>query len=199
MEESDSYITLSGSGEGIFKDKGSKFLAFAHPVTDEDEIAKLLSAYRKKYYDARHHCYAWMLGANKKHFRANDDGEPSGTAGKPILNQILSAGITDVLVVVVRYFGGVKLGTSGLINAYKQSAMEAISHAPKVQKTVNEDITARFPYHLLNEVMRVCKEEGLVPELQYEAEHIRFTCLVRKSCAKKFAQKISSIYGVELT
>ena len=197
--ETDIYTTLDGVGEGLFKEKGSRFLAFAHHVTGEDEVAKLLAGYKKEYYDARHHCYAWMLGPDGKKFRANDDGEPAGTAGKPILNQILSAGLTDVLVVVIRYFGGTKLGTSGLINAYKSAAKEAIDHAQKIQKTVDETITARIPYHLLNEVMRVCKEEGLIPELTYEAEYILMNCRVRKNCAKIFVKKLGSIYGIHIT
>lgn len=198
IEETDLYTTLGGVGEGLFKEKGSRFLAFAHHVTGEEDVARVLAHYRKEYYDARHHCYAWMLGPDRKRFRANDDGEPSGTAGKPILNQILSAGLTDVLVVVIRYFGGIKLGTSGLINAYKTAAKEALNNAPKIQMTVDEVVAARLPYHLLNDVMRLCKEEGIIPVLVYEAESIMINCRVRKNCAKRFVKKLEAIYGLNL-
>jgi len=199
MPGSDVYVTLGSVGEGVFKDKGSRFLAFAHHVTTEDEVSSLLTHYRKKYYDARHHCYAWVLGPDRKRFRTNDDGEPAGTAGKPIFNQILSADITDVLIVVVRYFGGIKLGTSGLIAAYKTAAKEAISQAEHIQRTVDEEITAILPYNLINEVMRICKDEGVVPKLQYSSENISLSCLVRRSCAKRFRENLGAIYGLVIT
>lgn len=197
--ETDTFLTLGAVGEGSFKAKGSRFLAFAHPIENENDVSQLLAHYRKKYFDARHHCFAWILGPERTRFRANDDGEPSGTAGKPILNQILSAGLTNVLIVVVRYFGGIKLGTSGLINAYKTAAKEALDKAPRLQVTIDEKITARFAYPLLNDVMRFCKEYEVVPKLRYDPQHIELECFVRKNCAKTFSEKLSHIFGVELT
>ena len=132
----DIYKTLNSPSEGLYKEKGSKFLAFAFPVYDETEIRNLIAEIKKQYYDARHHCYAWQLGLDKSNFRANDDGEPSGTAGKPIYGQILSHQLTNVLIIVVRYFGGIKLGTGGLVAAYKTAAADAIAHSEIIDKTV---------------------------------------------------------------
>lgn len=159
MLPDDVYKTIEKAGEGIYSEKRSKFLAFAIPVTTASEVKEQVEAYQKKYYDARHVCYAYRLGEKGEHFRANDNGEPSGTAGKPILGQIDSRELTNVLVVVVRYFGGIKLGTSGLIVAYRLAAAEALDATEHVQKTINGEITLRFPYHLLNDVLRVVKEE----------------------------------------
>ena len=145
-------------GEGFYSEKRSKFLAFAHHVTTENEVKELLQAYKKKYYDARHCCYAYMLGADRSVFRANDDGEPSSTAGKPILGQINAHELTDILIVVVRYFGGTKLGTSGLIVAYRTAAAAAIENAQIETRYVEDIIDYSFTYPLLNEVMRVVKE-----------------------------------------
>lgn len=145
-------------GEGYYTEKRSKFLAFAHHIESVDEAKELVIAYRKQYYDARHCCYAYMLGLEQKAFRANDDGEPSSTAGKPILGQIISHELTDVIVFVIRYFGGVKLGTSGLINAYRTAANEALSNASVVVKQVEETIDFDFTYPMMNDVMRVVKE-----------------------------------------
>lgn len=158
MEE-DIYITIDKPADGLYKEKGSKFIALAYPVRTEDEIKSIVAELKEKYFDARHHCYAYMLGPDKKRFRANDDGEPSSTAGKPILGQILSRGLTDVLIVVIRYFGGVKLGVSGLINAYREAAADALQNAVIVEKTVQSQITIHFGYLVMNDVMRVIKEE----------------------------------------
>ena len=155
----DSYRTIKFLSEGTYSEKRSKFLAFAIPVRSVDEVKQIVAEYQKKYYDARHVCYAYMLGAERKEFRANDNGEPSGTAGKPILGQINSNELTDILIIVVRYFGGVKLGTSGLIVAYRLAAAEAIAAAEIIEKTVDEDITFFFEYTLMNQVMRIVKEE----------------------------------------
>jgi uncharacterized YigZ family protein len=155
----DSYKTISETAEGIYKEKGSKFITYAYPVTCEEEIKEHIAVLKKEYYDARHHCYAYMLGAEKKNFRANDDGEPSSTAGKPILGQILSHDLTNILIVVVRYFGGTKLGASGLIHAYKTAAADAISNATIVDRTVNDVYDIHFDYLVMNDVMRVIKEE----------------------------------------
>ena len=147
-------------GEGIYSEKRSKFLAFAIPVQTLDDVKREVEAYQKKYYDARHVCYAYRLGERRELFRANDNGEPSGTAGKPILGQIDSRELTNVLVIVVRYFGGIKLGTSGLIVAYKAAAAEALDATEHVEKTINGEILLKFSYPLLNDVLRIVKEEN---------------------------------------
>lgn len=155
----DEYKTITEViGEGFYSEKRSKFLAFAHHVETIDEIKDILASYRKKYYDARHVCYAYVLGADKADFRANDDGEPSSTAGKPILGQIKSYDLTNVLVIVVRYYGGVNLGTGGLIVAYRTAAADALDHATIETRLVEEVITYSFPYPMMNAVMRVIKE-----------------------------------------
>lgn len=154
----DSYLTVSTTGQGYYTEKRSKFLAWAHHVESTAEVKLLLDEYRKKYYDARHICYAYMLGAERLEFRANDDGEPSSTAGKPILGQINAAGLTDVLVVVVRYYGGVNLGTSGLIVAYREAAALALADAAKEERLVEELVDYDFPYTMMNAVMRVVKD-----------------------------------------
>lgn len=155
----DEYKTITEViGEGFYSEKRSKFLAFAHHVETIDEIKDILASYRKKYYDARHVCYAYVLGADKADFRANDDGEPSSTAGKPILGQINSYDLTNVLVIVVRYYGGVNLGTGGLIVAYRTAAADALDHATIETRLVEEVITYSFPYPIMNAVMRVIKE-----------------------------------------
>ena len=154
----DEYKTIATTSEGFYSEKRSKFLAFAHHVETVDEVKELLAGYRKKYYDARHVCYAYMLGAGREDFRANDDGEPSSTAGKPILGQINSNELTDILIVVVRYYGGVNLGTSGLIVAYREAAADAIAHAQVETRQVEEVVTYDFPYVMMNDVMRIVKE-----------------------------------------
>ena len=154
----DEYKTIQATSEGYYTEKRSKFLAFAHHVETVDEIKEILAGYRKKYYDARHVCYAYMLGAARTEFRANDDGEPSSTAGKPILGQINSNELTDILIVVVRYYGGVNLGTSGLIVAYREAASDAIAHAKVVICQVEEEIVWQFTYPQMNDVMRIVKE-----------------------------------------
>lgn len=154
----DEFKTITNVGEGTYSEKRSKFLAFSHHVESEDDIMELLAFYRKKYFDARHVCYAYMLGAERKIFRANDDGEPSSTAGKPILGQINSSGLTDILIVVVRYYGGVNLGTGGLIVAYKTAAAAAIENSVVETRQVEEIITYNFPYVMMNNVMRVVKD-----------------------------------------
>jgi uncharacterized YigZ family protein len=164
-------------GEGIYSEKRSKFLAFAIPVLTVEDVKREVEAYQKKYYDARHVCYAYRLGERRELFRANDNGEPSGTAGKPILGQIDSRELTNVLVIVVRYFGGIKLGTSGLIVAYKAAAAEALDATEHVEKTINEEITLKFSYPLLNEVLRIVKEENpRIVEQVFDNE-----CVVRLS------------------
>ena len=157
--EADEYRTIAAPSEAIYTEKRSKFIAIALPVRTVEEVKMRLEEYQKKYYDARHVCYAYMLGHERKDFRANDNGEPSGTAGKPILGQINSNELTDVLVIVVRYFGGIKLGTSGLIVAYRMAAAEALAAAAFVERTVDDEVEVLFEYPFMNDVMRVVKEE----------------------------------------
>ncbi len=154
----DLYKTISTPAESSFRDHASKFIGYLYPVRNEEEVKLHLSDLKKQYYDATHHCYAYRLGPKGETFRANDDGEPAGTAGKPILNQLLSAEVTYILAVVVRYFGGTKLGVPGLINAYKEATKEALSAAVLIEKTVNEQLEVNFEYAAMNEVMRVVKE-----------------------------------------
>ena len=177
MLQDDTYKTIEELGEGIYTEKRSKFLAFAIPVTTVDEVKEIVEVYQKKYYDARHVCYAYRLGERGDVERSNDNGEPSGTAGKPILGQIHSKELTNVLVIVVRYFGGVKLGTSGLIVAYRLAAAEALEAVPHIEKTINAEITLHFSYPLLNDVLRIVKEEApRVVEQTFDNE-----CVVRLS------------------
>ena len=157
----DTYRTITAPAEGLYKEKGSKFLAFAHPVATVEEVKVVLDELRKTYFDARHHCYAYILGPRKDAYRVNDDGEPSGTGGRPIHGQLLSADLTNTLVVVVRYFGGVLLGASGLANAYKTAARDAIAHATIVERTIDIRYRLAFEYALMNDVMRVLKDFGL--------------------------------------
>lgn len=157
----DSFLTISSKSEGLYKEKGSKFIAIAFPVQSVDEVKERLEELRKEYYDARHHCYAYVLGHAGDEVRANDDGEPNHSAGDPILGQIKSKNLTNTLVVVIRYFGGTKLGVSGLINAYKTSAAEALEENQILQKEITEHITLRFPYDEMNEVMKLVKDLDL--------------------------------------
>src|SRR5574344_219002 len=158
MTAEDTYKTISGTAESIYTEKRSKFIATVIPVSTVDEVHNFVKQFQSKYYDARHVCYAYMLGAERKDYRANDNGEPSGTAGKPILGQINSKGLTNILIVVVRYFGGIKLGTSGLIVAYRTAAAQAIEAGTIVEKTVDEEFSFQFEYPKLNSVMHVVKE-----------------------------------------
>lgn len=161
MTAEDTYKTISGTAKSIYTEKRSKFIAIALPVSSVDEVHSLVKQYQNEYCDARHVCYAYMLGPERKEYRANDNGEPSGTAGKPILGQINSNELTNILIIVVRYFGGIKLGTSGLIVAYRTAAAQAISEATIIEKTVNEDITVYFEYPLLNNVMHIIKKQSV--------------------------------------
>ncbi|NOU19647.1 MAG: YigZ family protein [Bacteroidales bacterium] len=157
----DTYKTISGKAEGLYKEKGSKFIALAYPVTSEEEVKEILATLRKEYHDARHHCYSYIIGFKGEHWRANDDGEPSGTAGRPIHGQIQSFNLTNTLIVVIRYFGGTKLGVSGLINAYKTSAADALNNAQIVVNTVKDIYRITFGYLAMNDIMKLVKEENL--------------------------------------
>ena len=154
----DTYKTIAGPAEGIYREKGSKFIALAYPVESEAEIKEKLAEIQKQYFDARHHCYSYILGPNKDAYRLNDNGEPSGTAGRPIHGQLLSKDLTNTLVIVVRYFGGIKLGVSGLINAYKTAAKDALDHATIIEKTVDETYKVSFDYSVMNSVMQLLKD-----------------------------------------
>ena len=184
----DEYKTLKTEGEGYYTDKRSKFLAFAHHVSTVEEIKEILARYRKKYFDARHVCYAYMLGPERLEFRANDDGEPSSTAGKPILGQINSNELTDILIVVVRYYGGVNLGTSGLIVAYREAAADAIAHSEIETRQVEEIITYNFPYPMMNDVMRIVKDmQPRIVSQTYDN-----TCEIRLSIRKSEAEQLKN-------
>ena len=193
MIQEDTYKTIIGVAEGIYTEKRSPFIALAIPVHTVEEIKQHLDIYQKKYYDARHVCYAYMLGHERKDFRANDNGEPSGTAGKPILGQINSNGLTDILIVVVRYFGGIKLGTSGLIVAYKAAAAEAIANATIIEKTVDDEIAVAFEYPFMNDVMRIVKEEE--PEILEQSYDM--DCLmklrIRRSMMGKLRARLEKV------
>lgn len=157
--ESDSYKTIKSFSRGIFRDKGSRFIANAYPVTDQRSVKPILDSLRKEFHDARHHCFAYMIGYERSVSRVNDDGEPSGTAGKPILGQINSSGLTNILIVVIRYFGGTLLGVPGLINAYRSAASEAIINAEIIECTVQDYYEITFPYVSMNDVMKILKDE----------------------------------------
>ena len=184
----DEYKTIKTISEGYYTEKRSKFLAFAHPVSTVEEIKEILAVYRKKYYDARHVCYAYMLGADRTEFRTNDDGEPSSTAGKPILGQINSNELSDILIVVVRYYGGVNLGTSGLIVAYKTAAADAIEHAEIISRQVEEIVEYSFAYPLMNQVMRIVKEMNpRILDQQFDN-----TCTIKLSIRQSQAEELRS-------
>ena len=189
----DEYSTIAATSEGYYTEKRSKFLAFAHHVESVDEVKQLLAQYRKKYYDARHVCYAYMLGAGREEFRANDDGEPSSTAGKPILGQINSNELTDILIVVVRYYGGVNLGTSGLIVAYREAAADAIAHATIEKRQVEEVVTFAFAYPLMNDVMRIVKEMSPRIVSQTFDNTCEIKLSIRKSEAEQLRQRLSKL------
>ena len=184
----DEYKTISGKSEGYYTEKRSKFLAFAHHVDTLDEVKDLLAQYRKKYYDARHVCYAYMLGAAREDFRANDDGEPSSTAGRPILGQINSNELTNILIVVVRYYGGVNLGTSGLIVAYREAASDAIAHANVETRQIEEIVKYSFAYPQMNDVMRIVYD--LNPRIV--SQTFENTCEIVLSIRKSEAEQLRS-------
>ena len=189
----DEYRTIATISEGYYTEKRSKFLAFAHHVETIDEVKGILAGYRKKYYDARHVCYAYMLGASREEFRANDDGEPSSTAGKPILGQINSNELTDILIVVVRYYGGVNLGTSGLIVAYREAAADAITHATIETRQVEEVITYSFSYPQMNDVMRIVKEMNPRVLSQTFDTTCEIRLSIRQSEAEQLRQRLSKL------
>ncbi|MFZ4463155.1 MAG: IMPACT family protein [Bacteroidales bacterium] len=197
-DPTDFYQELSGRSEGLYKEKGSKFIAIAFPVFSEEEVKDQLQLIRKEFYDARHHCYAYILGIEKNISKSNDDGEPSGSAGKPILNQILSKGLTNTCIVVVRYFGGIKLGVSGLVTAYKTAAREAIENGLIIERTIHTVFGLSFDYPLMNEVMRLIKEENLETRNQRFELRCYLEILVKRSEGERISLKFSRIYGVQV-
>jgi uncharacterized YigZ family protein len=198
MEEKDCYKTIKGISEGFYSEKRSKFYSFAIPVKPVDEVKNYVDQYRKAYYDSRHVCWAYVLGPERELFRANDDGEPSSTAGKPILGQINSNELTDILIIVVRYFGGTELGTSGLIIAYRTAAAEAISAAEIEERTVDEDICIAFEYPFLNSIMRIVKEDN--PQIisqQFEMD-CEMTLRIRKGEVEKLKSRLLKVDTVRI-
>ena len=185
--------TIATTSEGFYSEKRSKFLAFAHHVETVEEVKEIIAQYRKKYYDARHVCYAYMLGPEREEFRANDDGEPSSTAGKPILGQINSNELTDILVVVVRYYGGVNLGTSGLIIAYREATADAIAHAEVVTRQVEELVTYSFAYPLMNDVMRIVKDMNPRIVSQTYDNTCQICLSIRKSEAEQLKSRLAKL------
>lgn len=194
MKLEDKYKTISPNiGEGFYSEKRSKFLAFAHHIESVDEAKNIVAEYRKKYYDARHVCYAYMLGADKTVFKANDDGEPSSTAGKPILGQILSNDLTDILIVVIRYYGGVNLGTGGLIVAYRTAAADAIEHCVIEEKFIEEIVKFSFPYVMMNGVMKVVKVmQPRILSQSYD-NTCTITLSIRQSKAEELRNKLNGL------
>jgi len=194
----DTFLTIEEPSQGLYKDKGSKFIALAFPVEAEEQISEILAAVKKEYYDARHHCYAWIVGLSREHYRLNDDGEPSGTAGKPIHGQLLSAGLTNVLVVVVRYFGGIKLGVRGLIDAYKGATADALQNASIIEKIIQENYQLDFDYLSMNEVMKILKDNDL-PQADHQFDlrcRLRFS--VRQSMSGQIREAFGNIVGLQI-
>lgn len=194
----DTYLTLARPSEAIFREKMSKFLAFAHPASTVEEAKAVIAQYQKKYFDARHVCWAYMLGFERTDFQSNDNGEPSGTAGKPILGQINSFGLTDTVIVVVRYFGGIKLGTSGLIAAYRETARLALEEAEIVERKVMKHIEFTFPYLSMNDVMRLVKQSNLEILSQQFDNACAMTLAVRADDYDTLTSRLRDIDGVSL-
>lgn len=197
MDLFDAYSSIAAPSEGLFKDNGSRFIALAYPVETEQEVKTIVAGLRKQYHDARHHCYAYRLGYKGDVFRSSDDGEPSGSAGRPILGQIDSAGLSDTLVVVVRYFGGIKLGIPGLIRAYKTSTADALAHAQVVEKIAGKWLRVSFGYEAMNAVMKVLKEMDLPQREQDFGEQCSLEVRVRLSALDSFREKMGKDIKLE--
>jgi uncharacterized YigZ family protein len=199
MQQADSYRTFAGFSEGLYKEKGSKFLSFACPVADEDAVKEQLQAYKKQYHDARHHCYAYVLGTDSSQMRAYDDGEPNHSAGDPILGQLRAHQLTQALLVVVRYFGGTKLGVGGLIHAYRSAAAEAILNNTVIDQFVKNIFRLRYPYHKTNDVLRLIDEYQMeIIEQQFAAE-CTAVCSIRAGIAPLFIERAKKIEGLFIT
>jgi len=199
LEIKDTYKTIVKESTGFYKDKGSKFIAETFHVESEEDIKGKMDFVKNKYHDARHHCYAYCLGFDKSVYRINDDGEPSGTAGKPIFGQIRSKDLTNILIVVTRYFGGTKLGVRGLINAYKAAAQDSLENTKIITKTVNDFYRVDFPYLLMNDVMRILKEENLQQSNQKFEISCSLEFIVRKRDSNKIYEKFNKINNLEIT
>ena len=196
---SDTYKTITKESTGFYKDKGSKFIAVTIPVDSEEKVKEHLEKIKNKYHDARHHCYAYCLGFDKSVYRTNDDGEPSGTAGKPIYGQIRSKDLTNILIVVVRYFGGTKLGIRGLINAYKAAAQDSLENTDIITKTINDIFRLEFAYPLMNDVMRIIKEENLQQSNQKFDISCSLELFVRKRDSRKYFERFNKINNLKIT
>ena len=194
----DSYKSIAAEAKGLFKDNGSRFIAHAYPVETEDEVKEIVAALKKEYYDARHHVYAYRLGYMGDKFRANDDGEPSGSSGRPVLGQIDSCGLSDILVVVIRYFGGIKLGIPGLIRAYKSSTADALANAQIIEKIASQVFRVHFGYMSMNGVMKVCKDMGLEIRNQKFDMECSIDTNVRLSAIETFTERILDVEGCRL-
>lgn len=188
----DQYKTIKAPGNGIYKEKGSKFISFAYQVNNQEEIREIMDELKKRYHDARHHCYAWVLGPDAVEFRANDDGEPSNSAGKPILGQIQSRELTNVIVVVIRYFGGILLGVGGLIKAYRNAASDALDNCRIIDEKVYDQFILKFSYPEMNSVMKIIKDHGLE---QYD-QKFDMDCSIRIRCWKKESEKVAEKFKI---
>ena len=197
--ESDTYKTISSSSQGFYKEKGSRFVSFAFPVSDQKEIKPIIDKIKKENHEARHHCFAYMIGFERTNYRVSDDGEPSGTAGKPILGQINSFGLTNILIVVSRYFGGTLLGVSGLINAYRTAAFSALENAEQIEKTLQEYYEITYPYISMNDVMRILKEENIGQSEQSFNLECRILLNFRVTLKEKILNRLSRIEGLKYT
>ena len=193
---SDTYKTIKSLAEGLYKEKGSRFVAIAIPVSDQEAIKPILDKIRKERHEARHHCYAYMIGHERTNWRVNDDGEPSGTGGRPILGQINSYGLTNLIIVVSRYFGGTLLGISGLINAYRSAAASALQNADQVERTLQEYYEITYPYISMNDVMRILKDERIDQSQQSFALECRILINFRVSAKEKILHRLSRIDGL---
>jgi uncharacterized YigZ family protein len=195
----DTFNTISSPSKGMFKDKGSRFISFAFPVRSVDEVKHILDKLKKDYHDAKHHCYAYNLGYSNDNWRINDDGEPSGTAGKPIHGQIRSLELTNILVVVVRYFGGTLLGVSGLINAYRTAASDALNNCSVITQTICDNYKLKFSYNLMNDVMKIIKDENICQSEQVFDLDCSINVSFRLSLSKNILDKFSRIEGLTMT
>jgi uncharacterized YigZ family protein len=193
----DTYKTIESPSQGIYKEKGSRFVSYAFPVSSHEEINPILVKIRKEHHEARHHCYAYLIGQDKNIWRVNDDGEPSGTAGRPILGQINSYELTNIIIIVCRYFGGTLLGISGLINAYRSASRDALQNAELTEKTVNEYYEISLPYISLNDVMKIFKEENIVPSEQSFEMECRFMINFRISIKEEVTKRLGRIDGLK--
>jgi uncharacterized YigZ family protein len=199
MMFSDTYKTIDSEAKGLFKDRGSRFIAIVVPVTSQEEVKIRLDELRKEYHDARHHCYAWVLTPDRQAWRVNDDGEPSGTAGRPILGQINSRELTNILVVVIRYFGGTLLGVSGLINAYRTAASDALDNSTVIERHLTESWQVTFPYSSMNDVMKVLKDEGCGQSAHvYSGDEASIEVSFRASRSEQVTGRLDKIPGLRM-